>query len=73
MKYRMNTATDIKRSLQRVCDEVAEGTLDAKAANTICYCAQTALSVIKLQVLVDEKNDERAGSVELGLSEYLKI
>ena len=73
MKYRMNTATDIKRSLQRVCDEVAAGELDVKSANAIIYAAQTALSIIKLQVVVDEKNDERAGSVELGLSEYLKI
>lgn len=69
----MNTATDIKRSLQRVCDEVAAGELDTKQANSIIYAAQTALSIIKLQVVVDEKNDERAGSVELGLSEYLKI
>jgi len=73
VKYRMNTAADIKRSLQRVCDEVAEGTLDVKAANSIIYAAQTALSIIKLQVVVDDKNDERTGSVELGLSEYIKI
>ena len=73
MKYRMNTAADIRRSLQKVCDEVAAGELSTQQANCIVYAAQTALSVLKLQLVVDEKNDNRSVTAELGLSEFLKI
>ena len=65
MKYRFNSCSDIKRALARVANQVSEGSLDAKTANAIVYCAQTALTVKKLELLVDEKNDER--ELHLGL------
>ena len=64
-KIRLNNLADIRRTLARVASEVESGEIDSKSANVIVYCCQTALTVQKLQLIVDEKNDTR--DLHLGL------
>lgn len=71
-KFRMNKCEDIRRTLQRVSDMVAEGTLDSKQANTIIYACQTALSVKKIELLVQEKNAEISSNNSLNFDFFNK-
>lgn len=46
-RFRMKTATDIRRTLQRVSNMVLEGELDTKQANAIIYACNTTLTAIR--------------------------
>ena len=72
-KFKLNKCADIRRTLQRTCDLVADGELDAKSANCIIFACQTALSLKKLEVDISEKNDNRAISIDMGLSRLIDV
>lgn len=71
--FRLNKCADIRRTLAKVCDMVANNELDTKQANSICYACQIALSIKKLELAVDERNDEHSVSASLGLSQLLDV
>lgn len=72
-KIRLNTLADIRRTLARVASEVESGEIDSKAANVIVFCCQTAISAQKLQLVVDEKNDERDLHLDLDFGKPFSI
>ena len=47
-RFRMKTATDVRRALNRVSNMVANGELDTKSANAIIYAANSILSCIRM-------------------------
>lgn len=55
-KFRMKNTADIRRALQKTAEMVSNGELEPKEANTIIYACQTALSVKKVEIAVQESN-----------------
>lgn len=49
IKLRWNTATEVRRSLARINNMVANGEITAKEANAIFYSANLVLKAIELE------------------------
>ncbi len=71
-EFRFNKSADIRRTLQKVSDLVAHDKMDTKKANTILYACQIALSVRKFELEVDEVNDDRGVSIDMGFSKQFE-
>lgn len=54
--FRMNTTADVRRTLQKVSEMVANKEIEPKQANCIIYACQTALTVINTeQKIIDNE------------------
>lgn len=60
INFRMNTATEIRRTLQKVANMVANEEMDQKNANTIIYASNSALACLKY-----DEQDKRIDELEL--------
>lgn len=73
MKFRMNKTADIRRTLQKVAEMVASGSIGTKEANVIIYACQTALSVKKVEIVTEERNAKVSDIDEmLGLDKIIE-
>ncbi len=64
---KLSTARDIRRSISRVANMVLNSELDPKAANTILYACNAALSAIKT-----DEQEKRLDELERLLQEHEK-
>lgn len=62
---KLSTARDIRHSISRVANMVLNGDLDPKAANTILYACNAALSAIKT-----DEQEKRLDELERLLQEH---
>lgn len=49
MRLRLKTATDVRRTLSKIANMVANGEMDTKQANTIILACNATLSAIKTE------------------------
>lgn len=62
---KLQTAQDVRRAIARVANMVLNGELDPKAANTILYACNAALSAIKTY-----EQEKRLDELEQLLAEH---
>lgn len=67
IRFRMGTATEVRRVLTRVASMVANGELEAKDANSIIAACNAVLNAIKTEEL-----QKRIDQLEETLIEYEK-
>lgn len=59
-KLRMNDPYQIRKTLQKVAEEVAEGELDVQSAKLIVYACQTSLQAISTEEKIKDMVQARA-------------
>ena len=72
-RLKLDSRTNIKRTLTKISNMVVNGELDTKAANTIIVACNTMLSVLKQEDGIKEIEDSIGGTNQMKNSRQYKI
>ena len=68
IRFKVNTPTEVRRTLSRVINMVANGELDSKTANTIIVGCNAVLSSLRT-----DEQEKKIAELEALLEEVIKL
>lgn len=66
MKLKLNDPYQIRKTLQKISEETAEGTIDIQTSKTLIYACQVALQSITVEEQQKDRVERRAQAEKWG-------